>query len=150
MKSFAAIIFFFNVISLKANCQTSSTDLRGNLTVVITGFENNKGSASVALFDKADAFPKSSEKAVAIIYSKISDSKSVAVFEHLAAGEYAVSVYHDENDNRKMDTNLFGIPKEGVGASNNARGHFGPPKYQDAKFIFKGTNESISINIIYL
>ena len=149
MKSLVAMIFFFSITSIRANCQAGSTGSRGNLTVVITGFKNNKGSASVALFDKADAFPKSPEKAVAIIYTKISDSKSVAVFEHLKAGEYAVSVYHDENDNKKLDANFFGIPKEGVGASNNARGHLGPPRYQDAKFIFK-TNETISINIIYL
>ena len=149
MRPILAIIFFLSITSLRGNCQASSTGLGGNLTVVITGFKNNKGSASVALFDKADAFPKSPEKAVAIIYTKISDSKSVAVFEHLKAGEYAVSVYHDENDNKKLDANFFGIPKEGVGASNNARGHLGPPRYQDAKFIFK-TNETISISIIYL
>jgi len=41
-------------------------------------------------------------------------------------GKYAVSVFHDENSNGKLDTNFLGIPREGVGASNNAKGHFGP------------------------
>ena len=40
-----------------------------------------------------------------------------------------------------METELFqetllGIPKEPFGFSNDAKGKFGPPKWQDAVFIF--------------
>ena len=38
------------------------------------------------------------------------------------------------NNNNKLDTNLFGIPKEPYGFSNNARSKWGPPKYEIAKF----------------
>jgi len=122
----------------------------GRLTVVITGFHNDAGEACVSLFNQANAFPKQSEKAIAIVYSKINNKKSEAVFENLAPGEYAVSVFHDENNNKKMDSNFFGMPREGVGASNNAKGHFGPPKYQDAKILFSGSDLTISISITYL
>jgi uncharacterized protein (DUF2141 family) len=122
----------------------------GKLTVVITGFHSDSGEVSVSLFNQANAFPKQSEKALAIVYSKINNRKSETVFRNLPIGEYAISVFHDENNNKKMDSNLFGIPKEGVGASNNARGHFGPPKYEDAKFFFNGSDLTISISITYL
>ena len=122
----------------------------GTLTIVITQFRNNLGEVSVALFNQEEAFPKLSDKAVRSVYAPIVDRKSVVVFEHLPAGEYAVSVYHDENNNKKMDANFLGIPKEGVGASNNARGHMGPPKYQDAKFTFNGKQQTIEIGIVYL
>ncbi len=49
-----------------------------------------------------------------------------------------------------MDSNFFGIPKEGVGVSNGARGHMGPPRYKDAKFNFTGNSQSITINLVYL
>jgi uncharacterized protein (DUF2141 family) len=124
--------------------------LSGTLTVNITGFRNNQGQASIALFNRADAFPKSLDKAVKVVYSPIKNNKASATFENLAAGGYAVSVFHDENNNGKMDSNLFGIPKEGVGASNDAKGHFGPPKYKDAEFTFNGTTETISIKLVYL
>jgi uncharacterized protein (DUF2141 family) len=120
------------------------------LKVLISGFKNNRGMACVAVFNNSEAFPKSANKAVATIYSKIVNNQSEAVFENLSPGEYAVSVYHDENDNKKLDVNFLGIPKEGVGASNDAKGHLGPPKYQDAKFMFKRGNETISIKITYL
>ena len=47
---------------------------------------------------------------------------------------YAISVFHDKNDNKKMDTNFIGIPKEPIGCSNGATGFMGPPKYKKAKF----------------
>lgn len=122
----------------------------GTLTVTISNFKNDLGQVSVALYNNEEAFPKSPEKAVKIIYAPIRDKKSVVVFQSLPPGEYAVSVYHDENKNGKMDTNFFGIPKEGVGASNGARGHMGPPHYKDAKFSFNGNAQSITINLVYL
>jgi uncharacterized protein (DUF2141 family) len=122
----------------------------GTLTVTIQNFRNNNGQVSVALYNKEDAFPKSPDRAVKILYVPIQNKKAVIVFESLPPGEYAVSVFHDENKNGKMDTNFFGIPKEGVGASNDARGHLGPPHYKDAKFIFSGNNMAITINMVYL
>jgi len=122
----------------------------GTLTIEISNFRNNHGQACVALFNREEAFPKLSEKAVRISYATITGLKSFVVFANLPGGEYAVSVLHDENDNKKMDTNFFGIPKEGVGASNDAKGHFGPPRYRDAKFIFNGDKQTIHIDITYL
>jgi len=43
-----------------------------------------------------------------------------------------VSMIHDENANNTMDTNFFGMPKEGWGTSRDARASFGPPSYADA------------------
>jgi uncharacterized protein (DUF2141 family) len=131
---------------------TSSMSVRqtGTLTIFISDFRSNKGNVSVALFNNEDAFPKLPEKAVSVMFLPITGNKSMAVFQNLPAGEYAVSVYHDENNKKKMDTNFFGIPKEGVGASNNARGHLGPPKYKDAKFLFNGKSQTIQIQIVYL
>jgi uncharacterized protein (DUF2141 family) len=122
----------------------------GTLTVTILNFRNNMGQVSVALYNKEEAFPKSPDKAVKILYAPIKDKKAVVVFESLPPGEYAISVFHDENKNGKMDSNFFGIPKEGIGASNDARGHLGPPHYKDAKFNFNGRIQSMSINLVYL
>lgn len=43
-----------------------------------------------------------------------------------------MSFIHDENDNKKLDTNWIGIPKEGFGYSKDVMGRFGPPKFDDA------------------
>jgi uncharacterized protein (DUF2141 family) len=146
MKALIFLNMVFCLFGLTGNTQTNSS-ATGTLIIVISGFHNNHGNVTVKLFNREEGFPKLSDKAVGIIYSKIENNKAVAEFENLSKGEYAVSVYHDENNNKKMDTNIFGIPEEGVGASNDARGHFGPPKYKDAKFIFPGGRKTISINL---
>ena len=40
-------------------------------------------------------------------------------FDELPAGTDAVSMYHDENDDKKFNKGLFGRPKEGYAVSNN-------------------------------
>lgn len=52
----------------------------------------------------------------------------------LAAGTYAAQAMHDLNGNGKLDTNLVGMPREPWGMSNNARGNFGPPGFDDMRF----------------
>jgi uncharacterized protein (DUF2141 family) len=118
--------------------------------VEISGLHSDKGHVLCALFSSALDFPKRSEKAVARAKSDISHGNAVCEFPGIASGTYAVSVFHDENSNGKMDTNFMGIPREGVGASNNAKGHFGPPKFEAAAFQFSGGRIDLKITINYL
>ena len=62
------------------------------------------------------------------------DGETVTVRLELAPGEYAMSIFYDSNGNGELDTNFFGIPREPVASSNNARPRFGPPRYADAVF----------------
>ena len=52
----------------------------------------------------------------------------------LPAGDYAVSAFLDENNNMKLDSNLFGLPTELYGFSRNARNPVGPPPFEAAAF----------------
>lgn len=65
----------------------------------------------------------------------------------LTPGVYAVSCFHDLNDNGKLDTNFFGIPVEPYGFSNNARPKFRAPKWEEAKFTVKEGGSRISIRL---
>jgi uncharacterized protein (DUF2141 family) len=118
--------------------------------VEIDGLRNDKGQVLCALFSSAADFPKKGDKAIAHAKSGISHRQAICDFSGISTGTYAVSVFHDENSNGKMDTNLMGIPREGVGASNNARGHFGPPKFDAAAFHFSGDRMDLKITIYYL
>jgi uncharacterized protein (DUF2141 family) len=118
--------------------------------VEIGGLRNDKGQVVCALYSSSEGFPKKSEKAVAHVNSAISDKQAVCEFSGIVPGTYAVSVFHDENSNGKLDTNFMGIPREGVGASNGARGHLGPPKFEAAAFQFSGGRVDLKITINYL
>lgn len=72
------------------------------------------------------------------------------VFEKLPPGTYAIAVHHDENDNRKLDTNLLGIPQEGYGVSNNHIPALSAPTWQESKFTVEaGKTVELSIALRY-
>ena len=118
--------------------------------VDIAGLRSDKGQVMCSLYASRDGFPKQSEKALARVSSSIAEKRATCEFSGIAPGTYAVSVFHDENSNGKLDTKLMGIPREGVGASNDARGHFGPPKFEAAAFKFAGARLDLKITINYL
>jgi uncharacterized protein (DUF2141 family) len=120
------------------------------IQVEIAGLRNDKGQAVCSLFSSAGDFPKKTEKAVAHSTSVISNRRAACEFTGVFPGTYAISVFHDENSNGKLDTNSMGIPREGVGASNDAKGHFGPPKFAIASFRFAGGRLELKITINYL
>lgn len=101
------------------------------LTVTITGIKNNTGKLTAELYNAKGKFLKSAFKTTS---SNIKANTATVVFSDLPKSDYTVMVYHDENNNGKLDKNFVGMPKEPVACSNNAKGFMGPPKYEDAKF----------------
>ena len=73
----------------------------------------------------------------------------IVVVNNVPAGDYAAQAFHDENRNRDIDRALFGIPREGVGFSRNARIAFSPPKWKDAVFSHQARPESIRFALRY-
>ena len=118
--------------------------------VDIDRMHSDKGRVFCALYSSANGFPKDSRRAIARTNSSISNGKASCEFSGIKPGTYAVSVFHDENSNGRLDTNFLGIPREGVGASNDARGHLGPPKFDAAAFQFSGGRLNLKITINYL
>ncbi len=140
MKKNLLIITFicFGILTTKAQEEETF-----DLTIEIVGIKKNTGKVFLALYDKEETFLKSNSKG---IKATVENKKAIAQFKGLKKGTYAVSFFHDENDNNKMDTKIFGIPKEPYGFSNNATGFMGPPKFEDAKFLID-SNKTIQIKV---
>ena len=120
------------------------------IQVDIDGLQSDRGQVLCALFSSPADFPKKADKAVAHAKSEISGKHATCEFQSVPPGTYAVAVFHDENSNGKLDTNFMGIPREGVGASNNAKGRFGPPKFPAAAFQHASGRTNLKICIHYL
>ena len=131
------------VILFTAILSTSAQEETFNLTINIAGLSSDKGSLLVGVYNTKESFLKKPFESDII---KIINKKSIITFKNIPKGAYAVSFIHDENDNKKLDTNFIGIPKEDFGCSNNAQGIMGPPKYEDAKFQLT-KNKTINIKI---
>ncbi len=120
------------------------------LRVEISAARTDQGKVLCALFGSYDGFPGDVSKAITGASGSLSSGRTVCEFRDLKPGEYAVSVVHDEDSDGKLKTGWFGIPKEGVGASNDAKGSFGPPKFNAARFEYKGGALTLQIHLVYL
>ncbi len=121
----------------------------GNISVTISNLKSDKGKCLIYVYKSEEGFPDKPQLAFKKIVNEVKGGKSIYQITDLPNGIYAIAVVHDENDNGKMDTNFVGIPKEGIGVSNNAKGSFGPPKFKDAKFSHDSTGSTINITISY-
>lgn len=115
------------------------------LTVKVTGIKKNKGEVVCALFKTADGFPIDLSKPQTIWLAADSDEVTCK-FTDITIGNYAVSVAHDENTNKKVDTNFVGMPTEAWGVSNNIRPLMRAPRWNEAQFTL-ATDEKKNINI---
>lgn len=103
------------------------------LTINISDVAPLKGNIVIGVFHGVKDFLK--DGAALKTYSvAVNKTTETIVITDLPKGEYAVSLYHDENSDNKCNRNFLGIPKEGYGFSNNIRPKLSAPSYQDCKF----------------
>jgi uncharacterized protein (DUF2141 family) len=123
----------------------------GNVVHVdVVGLRNSTGQVLCALFATSDGFPTEPEKALMRSTAPIANQRASCEFQGVAPAIYAIAVVHDENSNGKLDRNFVGMPKEGVGASEKPKPHFGPPSFDAAKFSYSGGRLDLAISINYL
>ena len=107
------------------------------------------GELAYLVFASASGFPGARDKALLHGFLRIPpDAERIKFDVDLPPGTYAVTVYEDLNGNHKLDHNPIGIPREPVGASNNPKGHFGPPRFSECAFSLGNIPQTIAINIV--
>jgi uncharacterized protein (DUF2141 family) len=145
LHSILLLLIFFST-TLVYSQEADSLMGMGKLTVIIKGFESDEGNCRFALDNSKQVY----ENADSVWIGKdlpIQNKEVVITIDSLKYGEYAVRVYQDKNKNKKLDTDILGIPTENYGFSNNASGWFGPPSWDKAKFIFNKPEMTIQIDI---
>ena len=119
---------------------------QGILTIDVGNVRIAKGNVHVDVCPEAQ-FLKDNCPWMGNSRAKLGDTRVTVA--NLPAGRYAVQAFLDENGNGEVDRALFGIPKEGVGFSNDAKIRLGPPKFAEAAFAFDGNARTIRFNLRY-
>ena len=119
---------------------------KGKLTVRILGFENDDGKCWFALDNSEDVFESEDSVFIGKILPIINRRVDIKL-DSLEYGDYAIRVFHDENNNGRLDLNFLGIPTEDYGYSNNVSAWFGPPSWEKAQFIFNKEELTIEISV---
>lgn len=107
------------------------------VVVQVRGAASDAGSVGCSLFSSAQGFPMDSRSARQL-WVPVAQGSALCRFEDVAPGTYAISVGHDLNGNRRVDTNFLGIPTEGWGVSNNVVPSLRAPRFEEAAFKVEG------------
>lgn len=118
------------IITIIISCAALFCNAQNTLTIEITNLKTNNGTVYVNL--KTDQ-----EKSFKKVRGTVTNNVCTVEITDIPSGTYAITYYHDENDNGQIDTGMFGKPEEGYGYSNDARGFMGPADFEDQLFEIK-------------
>jgi uncharacterized protein (DUF2141 family) len=114
-----------------------------NVNLEINGIKINNGTIYVAIYSNENDYNRENA------FVKLTlepDSATLNYNLDLPDGEYVVTLFQDNNSNGKLDTNIFGIPKEPVGITNyNGRGR--PGGFQKLKVVVNNNAAKITVYI---
>jgi len=136
-------ILFFNILL--------ALPVKAELLIVNVQMENGKGPVIIAVynnekkefFGKGKPNKKGNPDHVFIGKRKYMENTKLSFTFDIPFGEYAFIAFLDGDNNEMLSANFIGIPKEPFGFSNNVRGKFGPPKWEDALVNFTKSNQKI-------
>lgn len=134
------VIFYISLLLTGVVLQAQNT-----IAVQMTNFDNDLGTVRVGLYTSEATWL---EKEARTLVAEIKGQEANVRFTNVPDGTYAVSCFHDEDNDGVFDMFLNFLPREDYGCSNGAVGRFGPPKWQDAKFeVSNGTIRRLTINL---
>lgn len=122
-----------------------------HLVLNVTMPSNAGGAVAYLVFASPSGFPQDRSRALrhGFVDAPAAERNVQIDVGALPPGRYAVAVYLDVNNNRKLDSGMFGIPREPVGASNNPRSRFGPPRFNDCAFQMTDADQTLTINLVH-
>ena len=145
---YAALLAVLAFANLTRNAFTQS--VCPGIHVKILNIRDSAGTMACALFESPDGFPAEFlHSATNVMIIKIRKSQARCDFEDIPPGTYAMVVIHDANMNGKLDTNWLGIPTEGYGFSNDAKGLVGAPTFSAASFPYDGRYLDMTMSLHY-
>ncbi|MFZ9521179.1 MAG: DUF2141 domain-containing protein [Silvanigrellaceae bacterium] len=127
---------------------------RAVLTVSIRDLHSVSGNFCMSIFASSEGFPDSAEKAIVAECFAVAEKSFDVQIQNLPPGTYAIAGWHDENKDKKLNYNLFGIPKEGLAFSENGKPRLtpppGPPSFESISFVLGNEDKSTQMKTSYL
>ncbi len=134
------VVLFFSLL-LSISFIHAQEEKGVTVTVTIENVLNDEGTVLASLHT-SDTFMRGG--GIVDLAEKAKKGPITLTFENVVPGTYAVMAMHDANDNKRMDYESNGMPKESYGMSGNDMA-MGPPNFDMAKFEVNG--EDLNLNI---
>lgn len=120
----------------------------GQIDLQITNTESEYGVIRILIFKGSGGFPEERSKAFQALSIPVLKREEKYSIDDLPPGEYALSIFHDEDGDGKMRKNPVGYPLEKYGFSNNPKILFSIPSFEKcAVQIRKGETKLLKIEL---
>jgi uncharacterized protein (DUF2141 family) len=138
------------LVALPSALSADDTSKTAGIKLEVTGFRSDNGKLGCSIFNGPEGFPRDGTKVFRHMWAPIHNGHGECFFAGVPAGDYAATIFHDENNNNKFDMNWMGMPLEGYGFSNNVKPMFKAPSFDECNFHYEGTGtKEIPIEMIY-
>ena len=122
----------------------------GVVLVKIEYVRSALGQIRASLFNSADGFPGDHTKAAQVASVPITNVDSVMLeFKGVEYGEYAVALFHDEDNDGQLKMSEDGMPLEGFAISNDPDVSEVPPTFENSKFTVQSDTVVITVHMSY-
>jgi uncharacterized protein (DUF2141 family) len=132
---------------------TAAAASKPGLEVKFDGLRDAQGQVCVSLFSGPTDFPKDTSPDFVVKRCAPVSSKGTSIMLGdltLKPGNYALTAFHDANNDSKLNKGAFGIPEEGFGFSNNPQIGFSAPSFDETKFKVSSTPSTVQIKFRYM
>jgi len=138
-----SVCFLFLACILSALCYSQTVNNR-RITVEITDVVINGGKVYLTVFSSTGHFKDGISD-----FEFTLEASNTTVYHELSLpnGEYVISVYQDANNNSRLDTGLFGVPKELVGISNYYGKGYPSKSFEKHKILINDLTRIITIEL---
>tara|TARA_R110002072_G_scaffold3334_2_gene24628 strand:+ start:109465 stop:109893 length:429 start_codon:yes stop_codon:yes gene_type:complete len=119
--AFLSLIFFINISQVQTNL--------GTIEMVISETSTDDGVIQILIFDEDKGWPESLDDAWKMVTIPVKNGIAKKSILDVPAGNYAITVFHDQDEDGEIRKNKIGYPLDGFGFSNNPSLIFGVPSF---------------------
>ncbi len=127
--AYLLFILFFPWLNTPADPSPNACEL----VLVIDNIDHRGGTIWVGVYDSPESFLVKEKARLAGVEVRATGSVTIA-FSDLPHGTYAVALFHDQNNNGKLDQNLLGIPTEPYAFSGDLNSRWRLPRFDEVGF----------------
>ena len=130
------------VILIILACLSFRNPAKGDLVVTLENIKTTEGMIWLALYDSEESlFVRDNSILKGIKVENI--GKITVKMDNILFGTYALAIFHDVDNNGKLDQNVFGIPTEPYAFARKPKSKWRAPRYKELIFDFSEQDQSI-------
>ena len=121
----------------------------GTIELAISETSTDEGVIQVLIFNQEKGWPESPDDAWKMLTLPIENGVARKTITNVPAGTYAITVFHDHDQDGEIRKNKVGYPVDDFGFSNNPRLLFGVPSFSRcSKKVSTGSTTHFEIDLL--